>query len=77
MIGQWFSYQAAADAARAAIPALKDRIPEGNPGFVDDTYTLDGSKAARVLGLEYRPLAVTVVDTFRDLLNAEQIEASA
>lgn len=76
-VGQNFSYQAAVDAARRELPELQKRLPEGKPGFVDDTYTVDGSKATRVLGIKYRSLADTVRDTYAQLLRAEAVEARA
>ncbi|KAI0124979.1 hypothetical protein BJ170DRAFT_635901 [Xylariales sp. AK1849] len=76
-VGQNFNYQTAVDIARAQIPELKSRIPEGKPGFVEDTYKVDGSKAAKVLGLSYKTLTQTIRDTYTQLLHAEQVEASA
>ncbi|KAH8678004.1 hypothetical protein BX600DRAFT_479451 [Xylariales sp. PMI_506] len=76
-VGNNFNYQLAADAARAEIPELRSRIPEGRPGYVEDTYKVDGSKATRVLGLKYLTLKQTIADTYHQLLHAEQVEASA
>lgn len=76
-VGQNFKYQLAADAARAQIPELRSRIPEGKPGYIEPTYTHDGSKAAKVLGFTYRPLEETIKDTYLDLLHAEAVEAKA
>jgi NADPH-dependent methylglyoxal reductase len=76
-VGQNFNYQSAVDAARAEIPELEHRLPKGKPGFVEDTYTVDGSKATRVLGFEYRPLSETVKDTYMQLLRAEAAEGTA
>lgn len=73
-VGQNFNYQTAVDAARTQLPELSQRLPEGRPGFVEPTYTVDGSKAARVLGLKYRPLAETMKDTYVQLLHAEKLE---
>ncbi|KAL6414177.1 NAD dependent epimerase/dehydratase [Ilyonectria robusta] len=74
-VGQNFNYQSAVDAAREQIPELRSRMPVGQPGVVEDTYTVDGSKATRVLGLKYRTLAETVKDTYEQLLRAEAAEA--
>lgn len=76
-IGQNFNYQSAVDAARAQIPELRSRLPEGKPGVVEDTYTVDGSKATRELGLKYRSLAETVKDTYAQILHAEAVEAKS
>lgn len=76
-VGKNFGYQAAVDSARAQIPELKKRLPEGRPGYVEDTYKVDGSKAPKVLGFEYLPFAETFKDTYAQLLHAEQVEAAA
>lgn len=77
LVGQPFRYQLAVDAAREAFPELRDRLPEGKPGYIEPAYTPDGSKAARVLGIKYRPLAETVKDTYAQLLQARQTESAA
>ncbi|KAH7129763.1 hypothetical protein B0J13DRAFT_132151 [Dactylonectria estremocensis] len=74
-VGQNFNYQSAVDAARAEIPELQSRLPLGQPGVVEDTYKVDGSKATRVLGVKYRTLAETMKDTYAQLLHAEAVEA--
>ena len=76
-IGQTFQYQTAVDAARRLLPELKTRLPEGKPGWREDIYGVDGTKAVRVLGLKYRTLDDTVKDTYAQLLRAEEIEGSA
>ncbi|KAI5456586.1 hypothetical protein BGZ63DRAFT_395837 [Mariannaea sp. PMI_226] len=70
-VGQNFQWQAAIDAARAAIPELRSRLPEGKPGVLEDVYTVDGSKASRVLGFQYHNLSECVKDTYAQLLAAE------
>ncbi|ROT37227.1 NAD dependent epimerase/dehydratase [Sodiomyces alkalinus F11] len=71
LTGQHFDWQSAADAIRAALPEVKDRIPKGTPGagLTEDVYAVDGSKAARVLGLEYTPLEVTLPDATKQILS--------
>lgn len=76
-VGQSFQYQPAIDIARTELPEIRDRLPEGKPGWSDDVYKVDGSKAERVLGLKYLTLSQTITDTYAQLLRAEQIEASA
>ena len=68
------SYQTVADIVRDEFPELRGRVPEGRPGFglTEDTYSVDGETAARVLGIEYTPLRTTVKDTFAQLLAAEK-----
>ncbi|UNI18341.1 hypothetical protein JDV02_004614 [Purpureocillium takamizusanense] len=76
-VGQNFNYQTAVDAAREQLPQLSQRLPKGKPGFVESTYTVDGSKATKVLGLRYRPLAETIKDTYVQLLHAEELEGQS
>jgi NADPH-dependent methylglyoxal reductase len=76
-VGQNFNYQSAVDAVREELPELKERLPLGTPGQVEDTYKVDGSKATRILGVQYRSLAECMRDTYKDFLHAEEVEASA
>ncbi|KAI3327089.1 NAD(P)-binding protein [Xylariaceae sp. AK1471] len=76
VIGQNFSYQVAVDAGRKLVPGLEDRLPVGKPGYVEPTYSVDGSKAARVLGLRYKTVEETVKDTYTQLLHAKTIESA-
>ncbi|XXG95842.1 hypothetical protein Hte_002113 [Hypoxylon texense] len=79
IVGQDFRYQAAVDVARETVPALKDRLPAGTPGGweEEEAYHIDGSRAARVLGLKYGTLKDAITDTFVQLLKAREIEAAA
>jgi len=72
LVGNHFDYQTAADGIRAKLPQLKDRVPEGTPGAGFDVYKVDGSYAAKVLGIQYTPLEDTMKDTVEGLLEAEQ-----
>lgn len=63
-----FLYQNACDIIRGRFPQLEDMVPKGVPGAGLETYIVDGSKAERVSGLEYRPLDSVLVDTVEDLL---------
>lgn len=74
LVGSHFDYQTAVDHLRKDFPGLHDRIPEGNPGsgVTQPIYQLDGSKAQKVLGIEYIPLEVTLKDTLAGLLDAEK-----
>ncbi|KAI1141700.1 NAD(P)-binding protein [Hypoxylon sp. FL0543] len=76
VVGQDFRYQAAVDAAREALPELRDRLPLGNPGEWEPAYHIDGSEAARVLGIEYGTLRDTVVATYSQLLRARALDAA-
>ncbi|PLB53947.1 putative cinnamoyl-CoA reductase [Aspergillus steynii IBT 23096] len=62
-----FDYQAAVDIVRRRFPELKG-VPVGRPGVVTETYEVDGGRAREVLGLEYRSLESTLVDTVRWLV---------
>jgi nucleoside-diphosphate-sugar epimerase len=74
LVGQKFSYQMAVDAGRKLVPGLADRLPVGRPGYVEPAYSVDGSKAARVLGVRYLTIEETVKDTYTQLLEAERAE---
>jgi NADPH-dependent methylglyoxal reductase len=76
-VGQGFQWQEALDVLREVEPQIKDRLPVGKPGFREDVYKVDGSKAERVLGIKYRTLGETIKDTFDQLLYAEQVESKA
>ncbi|KAI8965329.1 NAD(P)-binding protein [Daldinia sp. FL1419] len=79
VVGQDFRYQATVDAAREALPEARERLPVGKPGdwSPEDAWTVDGSKATRVLGLKYGTLKDTVVETFAMLFKARALEAAA
>jgi NADPH-dependent methylglyoxal reductase len=74
LVGSHFDYQTAVDELLAAIPELEGRVPVGvkGGGKAEDFYAIDGSKAEKVLGLKYTPLAVTVKDTVSQLLEKEK-----
>ncbi|EHK25846.1 uncharacterized protein TRIVIDRAFT_32650 [Trichoderma virens Gv29-8] len=76
-VGQSLRWQTVVDVAREQFPELRSRLPEGKPGWVEDAYGVDGSKAERVLGLKYLTLRETIRDTFAQLLSAERAEAAA
>ncbi|KIX01368.1 uncharacterized protein Z518_09093 [Rhinocladiella mackenziei CBS 650.93] len=75
LVGNHFDYQTAVDLLRVDFPEILDRIPEGTPGLGLKTpmYEVNGSKARKVLGIEYTPLNTTLKDTVADLLMAEKI----
>lgn len=79
LLAKHFEWQTAADAAREALEEPdRSRIPAGSPGSMDNgawksvTYGVDGSKAVRELGFEYRPLKDTMGDTIKQLLDVER-----
>ncbi|KAL4966556.1 SDR family oxidoreductase [Aspergillus stella-maris] len=69
-----FTYQLFVDALRSNIPEIQDRVPVGNPGLgkvPEDVYTVDTSKSRDILGLTYRSLEETIVDTGKVFLELE------
>lgn len=79
ILGHHFDYQSVADAVREGIPELRDRIPAGSPGAgweeleTGGVYSIDTSKAQRVLGVNYTPFSVSMKDSFLELLEAEKM----
>lgn len=71
LVGSHFDYQTVVDEVRKGIPEIANRLPIGTPGKIPDTYELDGSKAERVLGIKYISLGRTMVDSFRQFLEAD------
>ncbi|KAI1472673.1 NAD(P)-binding protein [Daldinia caldariorum] len=76
LVGQNFRYQAAVDGAREALPEARARLPVGKPGdrSPEDAHRFDGSKAARVLGVEYGTLKDTAVETYKQLFEIRKLE---
>lgn len=79
ILAQHFDYQSVADAVRESIPELRDRIPAGDPGAgwreleTGGVYSIDTSKAQKVLGIKYTPFSVSMTDSFLELLEAEKM----
>ena len=68
-----FTYGIAASVIEAEFPALKGQVkPEDQ--FVDESYGLDGEKAAKELGLQYRSFQDTVKDLVAQGLDMSQAE---
>lgn len=82
LLAEHFDWQSATDAAREGLPQkVRPRIPVGKPGSgraeaLKNLYTVDGSKAVEVLGVRYRPMAETVVDTLKQFLQVEARETA-
>ncbi|KAF2135281.1 uncharacterized protein K452DRAFT_214353, partial [Aplosporella prunicola CBS 121167] len=65
-----YNNQAVCDAIRKAYPELNDRVPKGEPGKpVGEFWRVDHSKATRELGLQFRNLEQSIVDTVRSLID--------
>ncbi|KAF4931856.1 NADPH-dependent methylglyoxal reductase GRE2 [Colletotrichum viniferum] len=79
IIGTHFDWQTAADILREEVPELKSRVPEGRPGYgkIEETYTIDTSKAEKVLGIKPTPLEVTLKESIHQMLAAEKASKSA
>jgi NADPH-dependent methylglyoxal reductase len=69
LLGQTFSWQLAADTARAAMPEIADRVPVEGPQSRTPGYEPKGTKASGALGFAYTPLATTVKDSLTQYLN--------
>lgn len=77
LVGSHFDYQSVVDAVRSQLPELKDRIPQGTPGKIPETYALDGSKAERVLGIKYISLGDSMKDSYVQFLEADKAVAAS
>lgn len=83
LLAEHFDWQSAADAAREGLPQeARSRIPVGKPGYGRDEalrnlYAVNGSKAVEVLGVRYRSLAETVIDTLKQFLELEAREKAS
>ncbi|KAK8125621.1 uncharacterized protein PG998_001380 [Apiospora kogelbergensis] len=75
LVGGHFSNQHIAAAVARRFPQLQDRLPVDIGAEHDDlpadVYGFDNGKSRRVLGIEYRGLEESVVDTVRSILAHE------
>ncbi|KAI9873719.1 MAG: methylglyoxal reductase (NADPH-dependent) gre2 [Pleopsidium flavum] len=69
-----YSYQMVCDVIRKNFPELKDRTPAGKQGsgLGAEVYKVSNEKAKKELGLSFRSLEETIVDTVRRLLELER-----
>ncbi|KAE8415029.1 hypothetical protein BDV36DRAFT_311279 [Aspergillus pseudocaelatus] len=70
-----YSYQQIADILREKVPEVKNRVPLGRPGSGfggAELYTPDAGKSQRILGLRYRGLEESVVDSAYAFLELEK-----
>jgi len=63
-----YVYQEILDVIREKFPELRATTLEGEPGNIPDLMILDTSKSVKQLGLKYRTLEETIVDTVNSLL---------
>ncbi|VUC27688.1 unnamed protein product [Clonostachys rosea] len=76
LVAHHFDWQTASDLARESFPSLRSRIPAGDPGTgeakaLKDVYHVDGTKVNRVLGIKFRPLRETVIDSIQEFIELE------
>ncbi|KIW04941.1 uncharacterized protein PV09_04106 [Verruconis gallopava] len=71
-----FSYQLFVDILHDRLPELRDKLPKKanpvNEAFPGKVYRLDNSKATNVLGMSWRPVEDTVLDTAKYLQGMEK-----
>lgn len=59
-----FAYQRIADIIRQEFPWTKEEVQKGNEGApIPDFYDVDGEEAAKALGLQYRTLKESIVES--------------
>ena len=67
----YFSNEEIADIMRASFPELKDELPakgtKGGEYPADGVFQYDNSRAKEILGIEYRTLKESIVDTVKSL----------
>lgn len=69
-----YSYQQICDIIRAKVPEAKEKTPEGKPGsgLGAEVYKVSNEKAKRELGMTFRSLEDTILDTAKSLLELEK-----
>lgn len=76
LVAQRCHWQLVKDEARRALPDLQNRIDAGKPGSwiaaQATTYNVDGTKAERILGVQYKSLGECLKDSYEQLLEAEK-----
>ncbi|KAH7106552.1 putative dihydroflavonal-4-reductase [Auriculariales sp. MPI-PUGE-AT-0066] len=77
-----YTNQDICDILRKNFPEIKDRVPEGKPGSglglaPGEYFVGDNSKSKKILGLKYRNLEESIVDTAKTILELEKKGSSA
>lgn len=68
-----YTYQQFCDIIREKCPEVKSKTPEGTPGKeLPDVYRTSNEKSKRELGMSYRSMRETVVETVRSLVELEK-----
>lgn len=71
VVGGYFSNKRLSDIIREGFPELQGRLPPVRVAvddFPDDVYGFDNRRSREVLGIEYRGLEGSVVDTVKSIL---------
>ena len=76
IVGGHFCNKQIAEIIGEEFPGLRDKLPSGEalkPGDFPEkgTYGFDNSRSKKVLGLTYRPLRESIVDTVKSLQAVE------
>ena len=73
LTGQYFNYQSVINIVRAAVLELKDKLPIGTPGKIQDIYLVNGSKAEKVLGIKYISLTQLIKNLYMQFIEARVV----
>lgn len=67
-----FNYQKFVNIIGGNLPELRETTPEGDPnGSLPEVFNLDNTKSVKELGITYRSLEMTVIDSVRRLKEIE------
>jgi nucleoside-diphosphate-sugar epimerase len=76
-----YTYQLFVDILREKFPELADKLPKkpnpANEAWPENVYKLDNSKATKDLGIKWRPIEETIVDTVKYLQHLEKKQGVA
>lgn len=71
--GGRLTYQAVCDIIRKEYPQLKEKTPEGKPGYNGpESYAVNGEKLTKELGIDYTPLDKSIKDMVDEFLVIEK-----
>jgi nucleoside-diphosphate-sugar epimerase len=80
LVGEHFSNKKVAEIIRDESPELREKLPDGK-SCEDDmpqkVYGFDNKRSREVLGIEYRSLKTSVVDTVRSISEFEDADVVA
>ncbi|RKU41529.1 methylglyoxal reductase (NADPH-dependent) gre2 [Coniochaeta pulveracea] len=74
LVAEHFSNKKIADIIKAEFPQLKKRLPdvESEDDIPQKVYGFDNERSREMLGIEYRSLKTSVVDTVRSILDFDK-----